>query len=158
MSPGVKFFLFIVLILALIDLIPTIKRLIPMAKRTREINRLKKSNDVMSVEGEIIEIHTEQMDVLDKRYDIKIYYEVGWDKFYKNFIVINKQSARVGQKVTLLYDRDDPEKALLQNMQGLMGEEHGLKSTIFNLIVASIIIIAVVAINVYEYTSGLELF
>ncbi|MDE6729045.1 MAG: DUF3592 domain-containing protein, partial [Oscillospiraceae bacterium] len=111
MSPGVKFFLFIVLILALIDLIPTIKRLIPMAKRTREINRLKKSNDVMSVEGEIIEIHTKQIDRLDTRYDIKIYYEVGWNKYYKDFIVINKQSARIGQKVTLLYDRDDPNKA-----------------------------------------------
>lgn len=157
MSPGVKFFLFIALILALIDLIPNIKRLIPMAKRTREINRLKKSNDVMSVEGEIIEIHTEQIGEMDTRYDIKIYYEVGWDKFYKNFIVINKQSARVGQKVTLLYDRDDPNKALIQNMQGLMGEESGLKSTIFNLIVVSIIIIADVAINICEYISGVEL-
>ncbi len=157
MSPGVKFFLFIVLILALIDLIPTIKRLIPMAKRTREINRLKKSNDVMSVEGEIIEIHTEQIDSLDTRYDIKIHYEVGWNKYYKDFIVINKQSARVGQKVTLLYDRDDPEKALIQDMQGLTGEEHGLKSTIFNLIIASIVIIVTAAIQIYEYTSGVEL-
>lgn len=157
MSPGVKIFLLIALIGAIIDLIPTIKRLIPMAKRTREINRLKKSNDVMSVEGEIIEIHTEQIGEMDTRYDIKIYYEVGWDKFYKNFIVINKQSARVGQKVTLLYDRDDPNKALIQNMQGLMGEESGLKSTIFNLIVVSIIIIADVAINICEYISGVEL-
>lgn len=157
MSPGVKFFLFIVLILALIDLIPTIKRLIPMVKRTREINRLKKSNDVMSVEGEIIEIHTEQIDRLDTRYDIKIYYEVGWNKYYKDFIVINKQSARVGQKVTLLYDRDDPEKALIQDTRGLLGEEHGLKSTIFNLIIASIVIIVTAAIQIYEYTSGIEL-
>lgn len=157
MSPGVKIFLLIALIGAIIDLIPTIKRLIPMVKRTREINRLKKSNDVMSVEGEIIEIHTEQIGEMDTRYDIKIYYEVGWDKFYKNFIVINKQSARVGQKVTLLYDRDDPNKALIQNMQGLMGEESGLKSTIFNLIVVSIIIIADVAINICEYISGVEL-
>lgn len=154
MSPGLKLFLFIVFIVALIDLIPVCRKLIPLAKRVREINRLKKSYDVMSVEGEIIEIHTQQLGQMDTQYNIKIYYEVGWEKYYKEFIVINKQSARVGDKVTLLYDRDDPQRSLLQNCRGLMGEESGLKSTIFNLIVVSIIIIADVAINIYEYVTG----
>lgn len=158
MSPGVKIFLLIALIGAIIDLIPTIKRLIPLVKRTRDIKRLQSSYDVMSAEGEIIEIHTEQIGEMDTRYDIKIYYEVGWNKYYKDFIVLNKQSARVGQKVTLLYDRDNPEKSLLQNMQGLLGEEYGLKKLVFHLIVDLIIIFADLAINAYEYTSGLELF
>lgn len=154
MSPELKLFLFIVFIVALIDLIPVCKKLIPLAKRVREINRLKQSYDVMSVEGEIIEIHTQQIGQMDTQYDIKIYYEVGWEKYYKEFIVINKQSARVGDKVTLLYDRENPQISLLQNCRGLMGEEYGLKSTVFNLIVVSIIIIADVAINIYEFISG----
>lgn len=158
MSPGLKFFLLIALIGAIIDIIPNIKRLIPMVKRAREIKQLQSSYDVMSVEGEIIEIHTEQIGEMDTQYNIKIYYEVGWQKYYKDFIVMNKQSVRVGQKITLLYDRENPEKALLQNMQGLLGEEKGLKSTVFNLIIASIIIIADLAITIYEYTSGLELY
>lgn len=158
MSPGLKIFLLIALIGAIIDIIPNIKRLIPMVKRAREIKQLQSSYDVMSVEGEIIEIHTEQIGEMDTQYNIKIYYEVGYEKYYKDFIVMNKQSARVGQKITLLYDRENPEKALLQNMQGLLGEEKGLKSTVFNLIIASIIIIADLAITIYEYTSGLELY
>lgn len=155
MSPGLKLFLFIVFIVALIDLIPVCKKLIPLVKRVREIKRLKNSYDVMSVEGEIIEIHTQQLGQMDTQYNVKIYYEVGWNKYYKEFIVINKQSARVGDKVTLLYDRDDPQISLLQNCRGLMGEEYGLKSTVFNLIILLIIIIADAAVNIYEYTSGL---
>lgn len=151
MSPGLKLFLFIVFLVALIDLIPVIIKIVPLAKRVREINRLKKSYDVMSAEGEIIEIHTQQLGQMDTQYNIKIYYEVGWEKYYKDFILINKQSARVGDKVTLLYDRENPEIALLQTAHGLLGEEYGLKSTVFNLIGALIIIIADVAINLYEY-------
>lgn len=154
MSPGLKFFLLIVFIVAVIDLVPVIKRLIPLAKRVREIKRLKRSYDVISVEAEIIEIHTEKLGEMDTQYNIKLYYEVGWNKYYKDFILINKQSVRVGDKVTLLCDCDDPEKALLQNCRGLTGEEYGLRSTVINLIVVSIIIIADAAINIYEYVTG----
>lgn len=153
MSPGLKFFLFIVFIVAAIDLVPVIKRLIPLAKRAKEVSRLKKSYDVISVEAEIIEIHTERIDEMDTQYDIKLYYEVGWDKFYKNIILINKQSARVGQKVTLLCDSTDPKHVLLQNCRGLSGEEYGLKSTVINLIIVIVVIIADVALNVYDYIS-----
>lgn len=155
MSPGLKFFLLIVFIVAVIDLVPVIKRLIPLAKRVREIKQLKQSYDVISVESEIIEIHTEKLGEMDTQYNIKLYYEVGWNKYYKDFILINKQSVRVGDKVALLCDSANPEKALLQNCRGLTGEEYGLKSTVINLIVALIIVIADVAVNIYEYTSGL---
>lgn len=154
MSPGVRFFRHIIFVLAVISLIPTIKRLIPMAKRVREIKRLKKSYDVMSVEGEVISVHIEQIAEMDTQYDIEVEYEVGYMKYIKEFIVMNKQSLRVGQKVMLLYDRDDPETAMLQEMQGLLGEEHGLKGAIFSLIVAAILIIAYAALFISEITSG----
>lgn len=156
MSPGLKFFLFIIFVVAIIDLVPVFKRLVPLAKRVREIKRLKQSYDVISVESEIIEIHTEKLGEMDTQYNIKLYYEVGWNKYYKDFILINKQSARVGDKVTLLCDSENPEKALLQNCRGLTGEEYGLRSTVINLIVVLLIIIADVALNVYEVVSGNE--
>lgn len=153
MSPGLKFFLFIVFIVTVIDIVPVIIRLVPLAKRAKEVSRLKKFYDVISVEAEIIEIHTKRIGEMDTQYDIKLYYEVGWDKFYKNIILINKQSARVGQKVTLLCDSTDPKHVLLQNCRGLSGEEYGLKSTVINLIIAIVVIIADVALNVYDYIS-----
>lgn len=153
MSSTTRFFWLAVFIVASIDLIPVIIRLVPLAKRAREINRLKKSFDVISVEAEIIEIHTEKIGDMDTQYNIKLYYEVGYQKYYKEFILINKQSARVGDKVTLLCDSFEPEKALLQNCRGLSGEEYGLKSTIFNLVIATIIIIVDVAVNLYDYIS-----
>lgn len=154
MSPVLKFVLFIVFIGAVIDLIVVIKRLVPMLKRSREIKRIKNDPDVISVEAEIIEINTERIDAMDMQYNIKLYYEVGYQKYYKDFILINKQALRVGQKLTLLCDSSEPEKALIQNYNGTFGENFGLKSTVFNLVIAILIIIAKAAIDALDYING----
>lgn len=150
MSPALKFFLLIVFVGAVINTIAVLKRLIPMMKRAREINRLKKDHDVISVEAEIIEIQEERIGEMDTQYNIKLYYVVGYRKFYKNFILINKQSVRVGQNLTLLCDSFEPEKALIQNYSGLTGEEFGIKSMVFNLIVSILLIIVDAIMNVYD--------
>ncbi len=154
MSPVLRIVLFIVFIGAAIDLISVIKRLIPMMKRVREIKRLKNDPDVISVEAEIIEIHDERIDVMDTQYNIKLYYEVGYQKYYKDFILINKQSLRVGQLLTLLCDSNNPEKALIQNYSGLSGEEFGIKSTVFNLVIVILIMIADAVWQAVEYIDG----
>lgn len=154
MSPVLKFVLLIIFIGAVIDLVAVIKRLVPMAKRVREIKRIKNDPDVISVEAEIIEIHAERINDMDTQYNIKLYYEVGYQKFYKDFIMINKQALRVGQVLTLLCDSDNPEKALIQNYSGLSGEEFGIKSTVFNLVIVILIIIADAVINAFDYIMG----
>lgn len=154
MSPVLKFVLLIIFIGAVIDLVAVIKRLVPMTKRVREIKRIKNDPDVISVEAEIIEIHAERINDMDTQYNIKLYYEVGYQKFYKDFIMINKQALRVGQVLTLLCDSDNPEKALIQNYSGLSGEEFGIKSTVFNLVIVILIIIADAVINAFDYIMG----
>lgn len=154
MSPVLKFVLLIVFLAASLDLIIVIKRLVPMVKRVNEIKRLKTDPDVISVEAEIIEIHEERISKMDTQYTIKLYYEVGYQKFNKDFIMINKQALRVGQVLTLLCDSDDPEKALIQNYNGLSSEEFGIKSTVFNMVLAVLIIIADALINAFGYISG----
>ncbi|MDE6726426.1 MAG: hypothetical protein K2J80_00630 [Oscillospiraceae bacterium] len=154
MSPVLRIVLFIVFIGAAIDLIAVIRRLIPMMKRAREIKRIKNDPDVISVEAEIVEIHEDRINDMDTQYNVKLYYEVGYQKFYKNFILINKQSLRVGQTLMLLCDGSDPEKALIQNYSGLSGEEFGIKSTIFNLVIVILIMIADAAINAIQYIMG----
>lgn len=154
MSPVLRIVLLIVFIGAAIDLISVIKRLIPMMKRVREIKRLKNDPDVISVEAEIIEIHEERIGDMDTQYTIKLYYEVGYQKYYKDFILINKQSLRVGQILTLLCDASEPEKALIRDYSGLSGEEFGIKSTVFNMVIAILIMIADAAVNVIGYING----
>lgn len=154
MSPVLRIVLFIVFIGAAIDLISVIKRLIPMMKRVREIKRLKNDPDVISVEAEIVEINEERIGDMDTQYTIKLYYEVGYQKYYKDFILINKQSLRVGQMLMLLCDSSEPEKALIQNYSETFGEEFGIKSTIFNLVIVILIMIADAAVNVIGYING----
>lgn len=151
MSSILKIFLFFIFIGAFINLIIVIRRLIPMMKRVREIKRVKTDPDVISVEAEIIEIQEKRLGEMDTQYNIKLHYEVGYQKFYKTFILINKQSVRVGQKLTLLCDSFEPEKALIQNYSGLSGEEFGIKSAVFNLIVSILVIIVDAALNISDF-------
>lgn len=151
MSLELKFFLFIIFIGAVINLIAVISRLVPLMKRVREIKLIKNDPDVISVEAEIIEIHEKRLGEMDTQYNIKLHYEVGYQKFYKTFILINKQSLRVGQKLTLLCNSFKPEKALIQNYSGLSGEEFGIKSTVFNLIVTILVIIVDAALNIFDF-------
>lgn len=139
---------------ALINLISAIIKIIPMSKRLKEIKRAKNSFNSISVEAEIIEIHTKPMDDLDTEYDVKLYYEVGYQKFYKNFILVNKQALRVGQKLTLLCDSDNPEQALIEEYTDTFGESFQMKSTIVNIIVDIVIIAADTAITAFGYING----
>lgn len=154
MSPVLRIVLLIVFVGAAIDLISVLKRLIPMMKRVREIKRIKNNPDVISVEAEIIEIHEERISETDMQYNVKLHYEVGYQKYYKNFILINKQSLRVGQILTLLCDSFEPEKALIQNYSETFGEEFGIKSTIFNLVIVGLILIADAVWQAVEYIDG----
>lgn len=139
---------------ALINLISAIIKIIPMSKRLKEIKRAKNSFNSISVEAEIIEIHTKPLDDLDTEYDVKLYYEVGYQKFYKNFILVNKQALRVGQKLTLLCDGDNPEQALIQDFESKLGESFQMKSVIVNIIVDILIMAADTAITAFGYING----
>lgn len=150
-----KTILKIVLFLALADFIPVIIMILPMLKRSREIKYLENCPDVISVEAEIIEIHMRPINSMDTQYDVKLYYEVGYEKYYKDVILINKQSVRIGQTVTLMCDSLHPEKAMMQNLRGLSGERFGLKSLVFNLVVASIVILVDFLLQISDILFGI---
>ena len=154
MSPVLKMVLFGVFIVALARLIVLFKRLKPMLKRVREIKKVKTGYNVISVEGEIIEINTQPLDELDTEYDVKFYYEVGYQKFYKDFVLVNKQALRVGQKYTLLCEADNPENAMIQEFNSEFGEDFKLKSTVFNIVIYSIIIIVDSIFSALGYIYG----
>lgn len=154
MSPTLKIVLLIVFITAVIDLAVVLKRIIPMIKRANEIKRIKNDPDVISAEAEIIEIKTEKLSDMDTQYNVKIHYEVGYQKYYKDVILINKQSLRVGQKLTVLCDSFEPEKSLIQDYSGQFGESFSLKSTVFNLVIVVLIIIIDAAVNTLGYIMG----
>lgn len=154
MSPGLKLFLNIVLILAVIDLIAVSIRLFPLLKRIREIKYIKKDRDVISAEAEVVDIKEERIDDMTTQYTVKLHYEVGYRKVYKDFILINKQSVRVGQKFTVLCDSSDPEKSVIQDYTGLSGEGYQLKSLIFNFVIIMIVIAADALSQAFSYISG----
>lgn len=156
MSTTLKIVLAVVFLGALFDLIRAVKKIRPMSKRLKEIKRAKNSFNPISVEAEIVEIHTNPIGEsgMDTEYDVKLHYEVGYQKFYKNFILVNKQALRVGQKLTLLCDGDDPEQALIQDFESKLGESFQMKSVIVNIIVDILIMAADTAITAFGYING----
>lgn len=147
MSPYLKLLLFITGIVVIINIVVVIKKMIPLIKRLNEIKRLKRNFNVISVEGEIIQITPEKLNRYDTKYILKLYYEVGWKKVYKDFVVINKQSVRVGQKVNLLCDDLDPENAMLESDC----EVFGLKNLVINIIFSIVYFIFDAALQCAEY-------
>lgn len=123
--------LILVAIFAAIDIVWVIIQLVPMLKRMLEFNKLKKEPDVISVEAEILEIHPKKLDRLDTQYDVKVYYEVGYQKYYKDIVLINKQAIRVGMNLTMLCSSSDPQRAMV--MDG--SDEKGIKNRVTNLII-----------------------
>lgn len=147
MSPFLRLVLFVVAVSALIDIISVLTKLIPMVKRVSEIKRIKNNPDVISVEAEIIEINTERLNDLDTQYNLKLYYEVGWQKFYKDVVLINKQAVRVGQQVIMLCDSSDPQKSIIQEDC----EEFGIKNYVINLVIVIPVFIIDAVMTCLEY-------
>lgn len=146
MSSEFRVILVIIITLSLIDIVAVLIKLIPLLKRIEEFKRLKNDPDVISVEAEILEIHTKKLNDLDTQYDVKVYYEVGYQKFYKDIVLINKQAIRVGMILTMLCSSSEPEKAKV--MDG--SEEFGVKSYAINLLIAIPVFIISLALDLTE--------
>lgn len=146
MSPAAKTVLLVLFIAALLDIFIVSIKLFPMLKRLREIKRVRNDPDAISVEAEIIEIHTERINDMDTEYKLKVFYTLGYRKFYKDIILINKQAVRVGMTITLLCDPADPENAMIQENV----EAFGLKSMLFNFVLAVLYVIVNVLVNLHE--------
>ena len=135
--------LIIVAVAAVIDIIYVVIQLIPMLKRMSEFKKLKAEPDVISVEAEILEINTKKLNRFDTQYDVKVYYEVGYQKFYKNIVLINKQAIRVGMILNMICSSSNPERAMI--FDGT--DEKGIKDRIINLIIAVPVLIIDLLIN-----------
>ena len=146
MLSGFKIFLVISIILSLIDIIAVLTKLIPLLKRMKLFKQLNADPDVISVEAEILEIHTKKLNDLDTQYDVKIYYEVGYQKFYKDIVLINKQAIRVGMILTMLCSSSEPEKAMI--MDG--SEATSVKRYVVNLVIAVPVLIIDAILNVMD--------
>ena len=142
-STSVRATLIIVGIVALIDIIWVLIQLIPMVKRMLEFRKLKDDPDVISVEAEILEINTKKLNNLDTQYNVKVYYEVGYQKFYKDIVLINKQAIRVGMNLTMLCSSSDPEKATVMDRS----EEKSIKNHVINLFISVPVLIIDLLIN-----------
>ena len=143
MSSKFKVTLLIVAVFAIIDIIYVAIQLIPLLKRMSVFKKLKNDPDVISVEAEILEIHTKRLGDMDTQYDVKIYYEVGYQKFYKDIILINKQAIRVGMILTMLCSSSDPDNAMI--MDG--SEAASVKSHVINLFIAIPVLIIDLFLN-----------
>ena len=142
-STSVRATLIIVGIVALIDIIWVLIQLIPMVKRMLEFRKLKDDPDVISVEAEILEINTKKLNNLDTQYNVKVYYEVGYQKFYKDIVLINKQAIRVGMNLTMLCSSSDPERATVMDRS----EEKSIKNHVVNLFISVPVLIIDLLIN-----------
>ena len=107
-----------------------IKEIVELIKRKKAADELRRKLDVFSVEGEVLNFTSKRVSRLDTQYDINISYEVDDITYYKYIVLFNRGSLRVGQKVILLCDNDNPENVVVQNGE----EEEALKILLSRLV------------------------
>lgn len=114
-----------------IFLTKTIRNLTEILGNLKKTKRLRESVscDVFHVEGEITSFTQKRLGPMDTQYNVQIVYVVGTIRYYKDVVLHNRGSIRVGQRVTLLCDSDDPTNAVLQGGE----EEDTLKGIVFAL-------------------------
>ena len=147
MSPFLRLILIMFGVLLLINVYFVLKKLIPIIRRHREAKRVGRDLSVFSVEAEIIEINSEKLNDLDTQFNVKLCYMIGYEKYYKDIVLLNRHSLRIGQKMTLLCNEDDPGNATLQD--GLETDSTG--NLIFNLCLDIVLLIIDTGLNCLEF-------
>lgn len=111
----------------------TIRNLVTQMNKLQNEKRLRESMgyDAFSVEGEVINFTTTKVGQMDTQYDAQVMYIVGNTRYYKDVVFHNRGSLRVGARVTLLCDNEDPSNAVLQGEE----QEETLKGLIFALVI-----------------------
>ena len=140
---SLKYFLWVLAIVTLIDIIVVIKQLLPLLKRLSVFRKLKNDPDVITVEAEVLEIQTKKLNDFDTQYNVKVYYEIFYQKFYKDIVMINKQSLRTGMILTLLCSSTDPENVMINDGS----EMFGIKSRVFNLVISVPVFITIIILQ-----------
>ena len=124
--------------------------IVKLIKQYNNIKRLRDSMsyDVFSVEGEIISYTEKKIGRMDTKYYVNIMYMVGTMRFYKEVVLHNRGSIRVGQKITLLCDDNDPSNAIVQDGS----EEDSLKGLIFAMAIElGIAIFGIIRLSLARY-------
>lgn len=109
---------YVVVVSALIFLIAkSLYDFIVFRTKLNNIRRLRDnmSYDVFSVEGEVTGFTEKKMGRLDTKYDVTVKYVVDGMSYYKEIVLHNRGSLRVGQKIILLCDDNDHSNAVVQD-------------------------------------------
>ena len=136
LEAGIFFFsvylAFIAIVLAFF-LAKIVYDILKLRVKLREHRKIRDSMryDAFNVEGEVLSFTTKKLGRMDTQYNVNIVYTVGTIRYYKEIVLHNRGSLRVGQKIILLCDNDDPSNAVLQNG----GEENAIKDMLFALVI-----------------------
>lgn len=144
MSPFLRFFLIAVGILLLINFCINFLKLIPVFRRNREARRVRNDSNVLSIEAEVVEINTQKLNNLDTRFNVKLRYIVGSRTYYKDVVLLNRHSLRIGRKLIVLCDYDNPYIATLQDGS----EKESTGNLIVNLFLDTVLLIVDLVINI----------
>lgn len=106
------------------------KEVVELFNRKKKADELRKKLDVFSVEGEVMNFTSHRVSQLDTFYLVNISYMIDTFTYYKDIVLFNRGSLRVGQKIILLCDNDNFQNAVVQNG----GEDEALKRLIWKLI------------------------
>lgn len=148
----VLYYIFIVLVLILATA-KFIRDFITLRTRLREIKRLRgsMSYDVFSVEGEVTGFTEKKLGRMDTKYDVTIKYTVDNITYYKEIVLHNRGSLRVGHKIILLCDDNDHSNAVVQDGS----EEESLKGLAFAMAVEIGIAIYTIILLILDLTANL---
>ena len=119
----------VIVVVLILAFSKAVRDVVEFRSRLKNIRRLRgsMSYDVFSVEGEVISFTEKKLGRMDTKYDVIVKYIVDDISYYKEIVLHNRGSLRVGQKIIMLCDDNDHSNAIVQNGS----EEESLKGLAF---------------------------
>lgn len=105
--------------------------------------------DAMNVEGEIVELREEHHTQWDVQYTATIVYYIGQINYYGDFTFLNRGSLRVGTKIGLLCDSNDPASAAAAD-----GSQITALKKIISIRTFGVILMFIICFSFYMYVLG----
>lgn len=111
----IRIVFYVFIIGTLFSTLKTVFKINGFSRELKSAKRLKGLPDAGTVSGKVIDIHEEQLTHWDRLYTVNVIYAVEKTNFTQSFTFLNKASLRTGAEIKLIYDKSEPQNAVVED-------------------------------------------
>ena len=131
------------------DLVRKIAAIRQLRIYVEEAAKARSIAGLSSVQGEVTSFIEKRLGRMDTQYNVNVVYTVGNIRYYKEIILLNRGSLRVGQKLDMLYDSIDPSVAAARD-----GQEKEAVNKLIGMVIFRIVVLIIDLFMIFNFNTN----